>query len=326
MEKHQPKFCAFCSKEFKVHNYRKKSAHFCGTDCYNQYRKNNAYPPKICPFCKTKFPINRKTRYCKYCSKKCSLLGRRKYEHREKTCPVCKKIFQFNSKNPRQIFCSNQCSVKNRAYKIDEKFFNQIDSEGKAYLLGLMFSDGNISSKNNYINFSSNDKNLVEIAKTLLGSNSPIHHYKSSFSLIIGNQNLHTALNKLGVLKRKSWQELSLPPIPKKLIGHFIRGLHDGDGCFYADNRQEKYSYLCSSLTCGSRQFLEQIKELLEKKLRISFHKVRFDRKENNKGSYQLCLSRKNDIKKFIKYLYQDCHYCLNRKYKITEQFYGKQI
>lgn len=324
MKKQPAKICAFCSKEFKVFNYREKLAHFCSTDCYNQYRRNNAYRPKICPFCKIKFSINRKTRFYKYCSNKCSMLGRRKYEHFEKTCPTCKKTFSFNSKNPQQIFCSQQCNAKNKAYEVDEKFFSQINSEGKAYLLGLMFSDGNISSKGNYINFSSNDKSLVKIAKKLLKSKSPIHHYESSFSLIISNQKLHSDLNKLGVLKRKSWQELSLPKIPKKLLSHFIRGLHDGDGCFYLSNPQRKYSYLCSSLTCGSQQFLTQIKDLIEKKLKISFHKIRFDRKKNNKGSYQLHLTRKNDIQKFIKYLYQNSHYCLNRKYKITEQFYGR--
>jgi hypothetical protein len=40
--------------------------------------------------------------------------------------------------------------------------------------------------------------------------------------------------------------------------------MSDGDGSFYIDDRG-KWKYLCASLYCGSRKFLQEIKEWLEK-------------------------------------------------------------
>lgn len=289
---------------------------------------------------------DRKTRGNKYCSRECEILGRRKYKIKneqikwadkektridkwrgEKICIYCGKKFQYTSKNIHQKYCSVICQVKNRAHKVNESFFDKIDSESKAYFLGLMFSDGNISSKKHYINIASNDKGLIETCKNLLETDSPIHSYQKYFYLIICNRNLHKSLRDLGILTRKSWKELSIPSIPKKLIRHFLRGIYDGDGSFYLDKRENnRYIYLCASLTCGSYQFIEQIKNLVETQLNITFHQIRFDNKGENKGSYQLRLSRQIDLKKFTNYLYQDATYYLKRKYNFVKNFYHGQI
>lgn len=186
------KICDFCSKKFTVHPYRVPKAHFCSSECYNNYRARLAYPKRICPQCNKEFSISRDTRYRKYCSPECANLARRKYQWEDKICPHCKKEFKYNSKNPHQKYCSVICQVKSRAYTVDENFFNKINSESKAYLLGLMFSDGSISEHR--LNFSSTDKGLIEIFKRLLKSEAPIHKYQNSFSLIIGNQTLYNSL------------------------------------------------------------------------------------------------------------------------------------
>jgi len=318
------KTCDFCNKIFWVHLYRQKNARFCSYDCYHGYQKKLAYLPKICPQCNTEFSINRKTRYNKYCSEKCSLLGRRKYEHEDKICLFCKTQFKFKPKNPLQIFCSQQCNVKSRAHKVDENFFNKINSEGKAYLLGLIFADGSVSSKKSYINLTLNDEKLLKICKKLLKTDRHLYSYNNkSYSLIIGNKKLHQTLIKLGVLQRKSWKELSLPSIPKNLMCHFLRGVHDGDGSFFLDKREGgKYCYLVSSFCCGSYRFLTEIKNYTESKLNVTFQKVRFDDKGNATGSYQLRLSRKKDIKKFTDYLYKNANYYMDRKYDFVKNFY----
>lgn len=334
------KICDFCAKTFLVHPYREKIAHFCSKTCYNNQRKKSAYKVKTCPFCKKEFAPNRNTRQNKYCGKECNILGRRKYlmeDERvkwtdnkrikiykwrgEKICIYCKKRFKYTSKNIHQKYCSVICQVKSRAYRVDESFFNKIDSEGKAYLLGLIFSDGNISSKKYYFNISSIDQKLIKTCKKLLKTNKPIYHYQNSFFLIIGNKNLHNSLKKLGLLERKSWKEYSIPLISKNLRWHFLRGIFDGDGSFYIDDRG-KYKYLCASFSCGSRRFLQEIKEWLER-CNIKTHNIRFDRKPNDKGCWQLRIASKEDIKKFTDYLYKNSNYFLDRKYEIVKSFYG---
>jgi len=320
------KICQSCSKEFYIHNYRESAARFCSLACYNSFRKNAAYQ-KICLQCNEEFVNKRETRNRKYCGEKCSSKARRKYNRDDKICPTCKSVFGYRSRNPHQIFCSNQCNIKSRAYKVNGKFFDKIDSEGKAYLLGIIFSDGSVSSKSNHINISSNDRDMIETCRKLLETTSPIHQYKNYFCLIISNQNLRNSLINLGVMPRKSWKELSIPLIPEKLIRHFLRGMYDGDGSFYLDKRESnRYIYLCSALSSASYQFSKEIKSMLEKQLKITFHKIRFDDRGGGKGSYQLRLFRKEDVKKFVDYLYRNSNYFLKRKYIFVKNFYHGKI
>jgi intein-encoded DNA endonuclease-like protein len=267
-------------------------------------------------------------------------LGRRKYRTKDeqikwidkkkiriskwrgkKVCSYCGKRFKYTSKNIHQTYCSVICQVKSRAYEIDENFFNKISSEGKAYLLGLIFADGNISKNGNRINISSNDKNLIEICRKLLKTNAPIHRSQNNFSLFLGNPKIYESLRRNGVLPRKSWKEYSIPKIPENLRWHFLRGVFDGDGSFYIDDRG-KWKYLCASLCCGSGKFLQEIKEWLEKQ-NIKTQNIRFDRKTDNKGCWQLRITSREAIKKFTNYLYKNSNYFLNRKYKIVKTFYA---
>lgn len=337
------KICIFCSQPFLVHRYREKTAHFCSTGCYNVNRKKLAYQPKICSFCKKEFIPNRSTRGCKYCTKECNILGRRKYRTKnekvkwdnkeggilsqwrgEKICVYCGKKFSYTTKQIHQKYCDVRCQVKSRSYKIDEKFFDKINSEGKAYLLGLIFSDGSLTSKKYYINITSKDKELIRLCRGLLQTDRPIYHYHGCFSLTIGNQHLHGSLKRQGVLERKSWKEYGLPSLSESLMRHFLRGIFDGDGSFYISNHG-KWKYLCASFSCGSQQFLKEVKEWLEKH-GVKSHTIRFDKKPNNKGCWQLKIARKDAVKKFTNCLYRNNHYFLNRKYKIVKSFYEQYI
>lgn len=330
--------CNFCSTSFSVHSYRKKTAHFCSKDCYHNDQKKIAYHLKICSLCKKEFTPNRNTRQNKYCCRECGILGRRKYRiegeqiqwkdrkkiriskwRGTKICAYCEKRFNYTSKGIHQIFCSVICNIKSRAYEVDENFFNKINSESKAYFLGLIFSDGSISGQR--LSIASNDQDLIRDCKKLIKSEVPIYQYKNSFMLIIGNRNIYNALRSLGVLERKSWKEYGLPSIPKTLMWHFLRGVFDGDGSFFIDDRN-KWKYLCASFSCGSRKFLQEIERWL-KNHGIKTQNIRFDGKPNNTGSWQLRIARKKAIKKFTDYLYKNASCLLDRKYKIVKNFYA---
>jgi len=317
------KTCIFCKKEFFVHEYRKITANFCSKKCYNNYRKNLTYPEKTCPKCNKNFSIKRETRHKKYCSAECANLAKRKYEPRDKICEKCGKTIKYSSKNPKQKFCSVLCQIDSRAYHVNENFFRNINSEGKAYVLGLIFSDGSISSKKFYTNISSTDRSILEICKKLLNADTPIHHYKNCFSLIIGNRGIHKSLIALGVLQRKSWKEYSLPAVSPNFMRHFLRGFFDGDGSFFID-RREKNNYLCASFACNSKTFLEEVKSCLLKN-NIEPQIIRYDKKDNNTGSWQLRIAKKNSVKNFTDFLYKNSKYFLNRKYNIVKKFYGEK-
>lgn len=336
------KVCQFCNKTFLVHFYRGKTSHFCSNDCYYAYRKENAYRPKICPFCKVEFLPNRNTRFNKYCLLECSILGRRKYKTKEekirwadekktkiskwrgeKKCPHCKKIFEYTSKGIHQIFCSVDCQIKSRAYRVNERFFNEIDTEAKAYLLGFIFADGSVAQNRNLVNISSGDKEVIEMAQELLETNMPIHKYKSIFCLNLTNSKLRQSLIKHGVLPRKSWKDYGLPKIPRQLLPHFIRGVFDGDGSFYLD-RRKKYEYLGSSFCSNSKRFLKEIKATLNN-AGIRTQNLYLDQKPNGWSSWQLRISAKDEVRKLVDYLYENANHYLNRKHRVAEAFYNQR-
>ena len=110
-----------------------------------------------------------------------------------------------------------------------------IDTQEKAYLLGLFYADGNVGLNQNQcrIELSINDKDLILHLKDLF----PFFyiHYNQDTKIELGNyeKNLKLDLINNGCLPRKSFENkdnLHLPNINESLIPHFIRGYFDGDG------------------------------------------------------------------------------------------------
>lgn len=130
----------------------------------------------------------------------------------------------------------------NREFKI-------IDTEEKAYFLGLMYADGSISKitrkNSNYIKYqvqiSLIDENLIKDLHKLFSffniQEFDFGKYKSNwskqFALRKANKLLFDDLLNQGILQRKSKENkknLKFPKIPQKFVSHFIRGYFDGDG------------------------------------------------------------------------------------------------
>ena len=63
-----------------------------------------------------------------------------------------------------------------RKYKLDENFFENIDTEEKAYILGFVYSDGNNKSQHSGLKFALNpqDLDILEKIKFALKSDAKI--------------------------------------------------------------------------------------------------------------------------------------------------------
>lgn len=313
--------CENCNECFTVHNYRARTARFCSQACYNEFRARQAYQ-RTCAYCGSPFLVTRQTRNKKYCGVACRQAAVRTHDHSDKVCPQCGSSFAFSSRNPNQVFCSPLCSVQSRAQEVDHTFFREINTEGKAYGLGLIFSDGCIyTSGGKYVNFSSNDSELVAVFRTLLSSEHTIYHHLGSYSIVIGGAELYDDLSRLGVLERKSWKEYGVPSIPPSLLRHFLRGYFDGDGCAFISKIQGgRYSYLHMAFTSASRQFLSEVKLILESE-GIFPQRIRKDR-----NNFRLQIGRQDSVCRMVDYLYRDAAYFLRRKYEVIQRFYHEQI
>ncbi len=127
-------------------------------------------------------------------------------------------------------------------YDLNENYFNAIDSTNKAYILGLIYSDGciyineTIKSYKLSITLQEEDLDVLEKVKKELEYSGPIYFKKTSpnrkdaYTLCINNKMIVESLLRLGVTPRKSYTVEFPIWLEHKYIPHFIRGYIDGDG------------------------------------------------------------------------------------------------
>lgn len=141
-----------------------------------------------------------------------------------------------------------------RKYTHQYDFFENIDTEEKAYWLGFMFADGYIVDYSNKygedkfgITLHSKDKETLEQFKKSIQSTNPITDVSSNgrqlHRILMSSQKTVDDLISHGCFKQKSL--ILKPPtgIPKELIHHFIRGFFDGDGSiFWNKSEFEKHN------------------------------------------------------------------------------------
>jgi hypothetical protein len=122
---------------------------------------------------------------------------------------------------------------------VNHNIFDEIDSPAKAYWLGVLYTDGNVSKDGKYVNFECMDLDWVEKFKEFLQSEHKIQHIfrqkltnSYTYKLSIGSTYMNTTLRKYGLVPNKTYdhsQEIFLPK--GGLEPHFWRGCIDGDGC-----------------------------------------------------------------------------------------------
>lgn len=130
----------------------------------------------------------------------------------------------------------------NSTYSVDIHFFDDIDTEEKAYILGLLLSDGHISERG--IMLTLKDKDVLIKYKSAIKSNVPIRKDRyGNHAVNIISKTLANKLREYGFHNRKSYGidlDKVLKHVPKQLEHHFVRGLFDGDGSI----KIYEYSYL----------------------------------------------------------------------------------
>lgn len=126
-------------------------------------------------------------------------------------------------------------------YKLNARFFHNIDSEIKAYWLGFIAADGGISLVDENrphsklkVNLNKRDKSHLEKMLKHFDSTHPIKYRNSTNSscVMISNKMFVEGLTKNGLMPNKV-ESLRWPThIDIDLQQHYLRGYFDGDGCF----------------------------------------------------------------------------------------------
>lgn len=201
----------------------------------------------------------------------------------------------------------NQISLKNTDY------FNEIDSNIKAYLLGFIAADGAIVNKELTITISKKDRIILDLLKYELVSTNDIQeiHHKSTNTELVrfttSNEELINGIKKWGITEVKS---LNMPNIieniPHPYKNSFILGYFDGDGSINVREVfiNKRYTRKQSVQIRATKEFALGIVKHLDIK---SFHIT--DEKMPN-----LIISSLDEIKKFYHSLYDNSPFYLSRK------------
>lgn len=194
-------------------------------------------------------------------------------------------------------------STREKIY-VDESYFKEINTESKAYFLGLMYADGSVSKNTFYLKLK--DEDIIQEFKKHLNTEADVKIINSQYILTICRQSMCNDLINHGCYINKT-KSIRFPNLEKSLIRHFIRGFYDGDGSLILNiNRNHN----CLNFTSGSLEFLKQLQEKL-KVISITNGGIS---KERNYEVWHLRYGGRQ-VHIILNWLYKDSNSYLKRKY-----------
>lgn len=229
---------------------------------------------------------------------------------------------------------------------IRHNFFSKIETELQAYLLGFIYSDGCINIQRHTLSIHINDidSELFELFKIISpdaytqqeeGYESKVlvrgHTVKnkSSIRLAISSKILIEDLIKLGVCERKTYENLHIPEMNSNLIGSFIRGYFDGDGCFTwhasapnLNNRERNWRIKMSwQIDSKTQTLLTEFQKWFESQ-GVTL-KINYIKRDN---MYRLCTSSKKTFSKIYDLIFKEAQYSLSRKINKINHYVNTEV
>ncbi|MFC6602075.1 LAGLIDADG family homing endonuclease [Ectobacillus funiculus] len=195
-------------------------------------------------------------------------------------------------------------------------FFRTIDTEEKAYYLGMMITDGCVVIQESRspcigIMLKKEDKYIIDRFAEILGFESDRVKISNRDEIYFRFHSKEMAddLAKFGVTPTKTFTTY-IPTITEHVMPHLIRGCFDGDGSVFVHTTKEGRNSLRVAFY-GTHLACEQFQGHLINTLNISKTKV-YKQKSHNVSFINI--NRKKDILAFYNYIYKDAKIYLNRK------------
>ena len=245
-----------------------------------------------------------------FCSIECS--NKSKIKEYNRICEYCGKNFivhniaEINRGGNR--FCSSSCS--SRKYYVNESYFDKIDNQNKAYILGFIYADGCLSKKNELIiKLHHKDNDILEKIKEDMDSENNIFDVIQKDRDLqrcfrVNSKKIINSLKNIGLTNNKTFI-IEFPDLDKEFIRHFIRGYFDGDGCISKRKNSNSYNIL---IFTASEKFKSSLVNIIEE-----MTKIKLGISERNNG-YAIYFNKKEFINIFYKFLYTDSEMFLDRK------------
>lgn len=200
-----------------------------------------------------------------------------------------------------------------RKYELIENFFENIDSEEKAYFLGLLYADGYVNENLGMVDLTLHhqDKQILDDFVTYLYPNNdrPLKLIRNKYyRLVINSKKLVSDLKTHGCIQKKTFK-IVFPEISNNLLNHFIRGYFDGDGSVWIQKEVLNISIV------GTINFLQTIKKILIENCNLNETKLDNRHPERKNNIRALRYGGNIIINRIYHYLYDNATIYLNRKH-----------
>ena len=253
------------------------------------------------------------------------------YINKELSYKEIAKIFNVNEKtikiNAKKYGLTSKIGSQGaRKHKFNERYFENIDSEEKAYWLGFIAADGCVyKNKQSYrlqINLKGSDIDHLKKFQKAISSDYKITEKKvgkaqsNTCQLKINSTKMCNDLIKNNIIERKSI--IFEPPIlNKNLMNHFIRGYFDGDGWITSYKRKDSNGYRNEVGIIGGKKALNYFIDFLPK----GFSK--YEKYKDDK-IIQISGSSIKTISETYNYLYENATIFLDRKKNVFENIMSR--
>lgn len=220
--------------------------------------------------------------------------------------------------------CNKMGFKKESKYKYNRDFFEEIDTEEKAYWLGFIYADGYVSySETNHemgIELSAKDINHlrkfnksidgnVEVSVRTRATFSDVKHKMCAIRLY-SKKIVNDLINK-NIDKDKTYSK-KFPIVEDKLFIHFLRGYFDGDGCIFIDKSKNVIHY---DITSANEDILEYIHKKMYEEYGISSYITKEEpRLDGTVPTYKICFKGMTNGFKFGTLIYDNATIYLERK------------
>ncbi|UCD03924.1 MAG: hypothetical protein JSW73_05300 [Candidatus Woesearchaeota archaeon] len=234
------------------------------------------------------------------------------------SCSILAEQYDCNSESIRQLLIRKNIQRRKpssyRKNTLNENFFEELNTEHKAWLFGFLLADGCIRKHNDgyyiRIEISEKDKEILDKINILLNSKYPLIYNKKrrSVLLCLSSKKLYSDLYALGLRERKKFSYSPIKEIKEELTRHFIRGYFDGDGWITKDKKDDWFFGIA-----GYKELLQ----LFENYLRINCNLNKREKpitKIKNTTIYQLTIGGNLQVMKIRDFLYSNSNIFLKRK------------
>ncbi len=172
------------------------------------------------------------------------------------------------------IILRDKSDQRTGQHKVNAKYFEYIDTPTKAYLLGMIYADGNVYKNRFRLALQERDRSFLEKVKEEIGYEGPLGTeyrnppHQNLTILSISRKEFVNNLKTKGVIPDKT-QKLTFPSfLSEDLFIYFVHGLFDGDGCINLSKKRMltgNVELRCQVDIAGCYVLLESIQNLFNK-------------------------------------------------------------